>query len=414
MTTSTSSTDFGRVENDGTVLVKMPDGSEKQVGQWAAGDPNDGLAFYIRKYLEIENELSLALQRLKEGKGNADAVFKLIERVKTSLETPNFVGDLNILSSKIEELQVLAAVKKAEFSAAKAIAKEKAMEKRKQLVEEAEKLINSKQWKVTTQRFKEIVEEWKKLPHGAKSEEQALWKRFSAARSAFDKTRRQYFSTLESGRKEASKIKSEIVTQAKAIADSKEWNDTANKFRNLMAKWKSAPILERKEEQKLWKEFKLAQDVFFAARTAALSVLDEEHSKNLEAKKVLAEKAEKILPITDIKSARQALKPIQEEWSKIGHVSRKDKDKIEARLKAVEEAIRNAEKNELNRTDPAKSARAQSTMELIEAKLIKTEKERESALSSGDTKKAEKLALTIESQKMLLEATKTALADFTR
>jgi hypothetical protein len=396
------------------VLVKMPDGSEKQVGQWAAGDPNDGLAFYIRKYHEIENELSLALQRLKEGKGNADAVFKLIERVKTSLETPNFVGDLSILSTKIEELQVLAAVKKAEFSAAKAIAKEKAMEKRKQLVEEAEKLINSKQWKVTTQRFKEIVEEWKKLPHGAKSEEQALWKRFSSARSAFDKTRRQYFSTLESGRKEASKIKSEIVTQAKAIADSKEWNDTANKFRNLMAKWKSAPILERKEEQKLWKEFKLAQDVFFAARTAALSVLDEEHSKNLEAKKVLAEKAEKILPITDIKSARQALKPIQEEWSKIGHVSRKDKDKIEARLKSVEEAIRNAEKNELNRTDPAKSARAQSTMELIEAKLIKTEKERESALSSGDTKKAEKLALTIESQKMLLEATKTALADFTR
>lgn len=414
MTTSTSSTDFGRVENDGTVLVKMPDGSEKQVGQWAAGDPNDGLAFYIRKYHEIENELSLALQRLKEGKGNAEAVFKLIERVKTSLETPNFVGDLGILSTKIEELQVLAAVKKAEFSAAKAIAKEKAMEKRKQLVEEAEKLVNSKQWKVTTQRFKDIVEEWKKLPHGAKSEEQALWKRFSAARSAFDKTRRQYFSTLESGRKEASKIKSEIVTQAKAIADSKEWNDTANKFRNLMAKWKSAPILERKEEQKLWKEFKLAQDVFFAARTAALSVLDEEHSKNLEAKKVLAEKAEKILPITDIKSARQALKPIQEEWSKIGHVSRKDKDKIESRLKAVEEAIRNAEKNELNRTDPAKSARAQSTMELIEAKLIKTEKERESALSSGDTKKAEKLALTIESQKMLLEATKTALADFTR
>jgi hypothetical protein len=414
MTTSTSSTDFGRVENDGTVLVKMPDGSEKQVGQWAAGDPNDGLAFYIRKYHEIENELSLALQRLKEGKGNADAVFKLIERVKTSLETPNFVGDLSVLSTKIEELQVLAAVKKAEFSAAKAIAKEKAMEKRKQLVEEAEKLINSKQWKVTTQRFKEIVEEWKKLPHGAKSEEQSLWKRFSAARSAFDKTRRQYFSTLESGRKEASKIKSEIVTQAKAIADSKEWNDTANKFRNLMAKWKSAPILERKEEQKLWKEFKLAQDVFFAARTAALSVMDEEHTKNLEAKKVLAEKAEKVLPITDIKSARQALKPIQEEWSKIGHVSRKDKDKIEARLKVVEEAIRNAEKNELTRTDPAKSARAQSTMELIEAKLIKTEKERESALSSGDTKKAEKLALTIESQKMLLEATKTALAEFTR
>ncbi|MFM1985925.1 MAG: hypothetical protein RIS18_142, partial [Actinomycetota bacterium] len=390
------------------------DGSEKQVGQWAAGDPNDGLNFYIRKFHEIENEISLTLQRLKEGKGNAETAFKLIERVKTNLQNPTFVGDLSSLSSKIEELQVIAAVKKAEFSAAKAIAKEKAMEKRKQLVEEAEKLTSSKQWKATTQRFKEIVEEWKKLPHGVKSEEQALWKRFSSARSSFDKTRRQYFSTLESGRKEATKIKNEIVTQAKALADSKDWNDTANKFRNLMTKWKSAPILERKEEQKLWKEFKVAQDVFFAARTAALSVLDEEHTKNLEAKKILADKAEKLLPITDIKSARQSLKPIQEEWGKIGHVPRKEKDKIESRLKAVEEAIRNAEKNELNRTDPAKSARAQSTIELLETKLAKTEKEREEALAKGDNKKAESLAATIESQKMLLEATKTTLADFKR
>ncbi len=413
MTTTTDST-FGRVETDGTVLVKMPDGSEKQVGQWAAGDPNDGLNFYIRKFHEIENEISLTLQRLKDNKGSADAALKLVERVKNSLQNPNFVGDISLLTSKIEELQVIAAVKKAEFSAAKSIAKEKAMEKRKQLVEEAEKLTNSKQWKATTQRFKEIVEEWKKLPHGPKNDEQALWKRFSSARSAFDKTRRQYFSNLESTRKEASKIKNEIVEQAKKIADSKEWNDTANKFRNLMSKWKSAPILERKIEQKLWKEFKVAQDAFFAAKNAAMSVLDEEHKKNLILKEELVQKAEKLLPINDIKSAKSALRPIQDEWGKIGHVPRNDKQKIEARLKAVEDAIRQAERKELDRTDPAKSARAQSTLELIEAKLEKTEKELEEAKAKGDSKKVESIQKTIESQKMLLEATKNALAEFTR
>ena len=413
MTTTTDST-FGRVETDGTVLVKMPDGSEKQVGQWAAGDPNDGLNFYIRKFHGIENEISLTLQRLKDNKGSADAALKLVERVKNSLQNPNFVGDISLLTSKIEELQVIAAVKKAEFSAAKSIAKEKAMEKRKQLVEEAEKLTNSKQWKATTQRFKEIVEEWKKLPHGPKNDEQALWKRFSSARSAFDKTRRQYFSNLESTRKEASKIKNEIVEQAKKIADSKEWNDTANKFRNLMSKWKSAPILERKIEQKLWKEFKVAQDAFFAAKNAAMSVLDEEHKKNLILKEELVQKAEKLLPINDIKSAKSALRPIQDEWGKIGHVPRNDKQKIEARLKAVEDAIRQAERKELDRTDPAKSARAQSTLELIEAKLEKTEKELEEAKAKGDSKKVESIQKTIESQKMLLEATKNALAEFTR
>lgn len=412
--TANLDTTFGRVETDGTVLVKMPDGSEKQVGQWAAGDLNDGLNFYIRKFQELENEISLTLQRLKDNKGSAEAALKLVERVKNALITPNFVGDISLLTNKLDELQVVAAVKKAEFSAAKAIAKEKAMEKRKQLVEEAEKLIDSKQWKNTTQRFKDIVEEWKKLPHGSKSDEQALWKRFSTARSSFDKARRQYFSTLESTRKEATKIKSEIVEQAKKISDSKDWNDTANKFRNLMSKWKSAPILERKEEQKLWKEFKIAQDAFFAARTAALSVLDEEHKKNLALKEELAKKAEALLPITDFKSAKSAIRPIQDEWSKIGHVPRNEKNKIESRLKAVEDAIKSAERKELDRTDPAKSARAQSTLELIENKLAKTEKELQEASAKGDSKKVDSLTKTIESQKMLLEATKNTLAEFTR
>jgi len=412
--TANLDTTFGRVETDGTVLVKMPDGSEKQVGQWAAGDLNDGLNFYIRKFQELENEISLTLQRLKDNKGNAAAALKLVERVKNALISPNFVGDISLLTNKLDELQVVAAVKKAEFSAAKAIAKEKAMEKRKQLVEEAEKLIDSKQWKNTTQRFKDIVEEWKKLPHGSKSDEQALWKRFSTARSSFDKARRQYFSTLQSTRKEATKIKSEIVEQAKKISDSKDWNDTANKFRNLMSKWKSAPILERKEEQKLWKEFKIAQDAFFAARTAALSVLDEEHKKNLALKEELAKKAEALLPITDFKSAKSAIRPIQDDWSKIGHVPRNEKNKIESRLKAVEDAIKSAERKELDRTDPAKSARAQSTLELIENKLAKTEKELQEASAKGDSKKVDSLTKTIESQKMLLEATKNTLAEFTR
>ena len=412
--TANLDTTFGRVETDGTVLVKMPDGSEKQVGQWAAGDLNDGLNFYIRKFQELENEISLTLQRLKDNKGNAEAALKLVERVKNALISPNFVGDISLLTNKLDELQVVAAVKKAEFSAAKAIAKEKAMEKRKQLVEEAKKLIDSKQWKNTTQRFKDIVEEWKKLPHGSKSDEQALWKRFSTARSSFDKARRQYFSTLESTRKEATKIKSEIVEQAKKISDSKDWNDTANKFRNLMSKWKSAPILERKEEQKLWKEFKIAQDAFFAARTAALSVLDEEHKKNLALKEELAKKAEALLPITDFKSAKSAIRPIQDEWSKIGHVPRNEKNKIESRLKAVEDAIKSAERKELDRTDPAKSARAQSTVELIENKLAKTEKELQEASAKGDSKKVDSLTKTIESQKMLLDATKNTLAEFTR
>ena len=40
---------FGRVEADGTVYLLAPEG-EVKIGQWAAGPPAAGLAFFQRKY----------------------------------------------------------------------------------------------------------------------------------------------------------------------------------------------------------------------------------------------------------------------------------------------------------------------------------------------------------------------------
>ena len=55
-------------------------------------------------------------------------------------------------------------------------------------------------WKATGDRFKQLLEDWKVAPRADRTSEQALWKRFSHARSQFDKHRRQYFARLDAER----------------------------------------------------------------------------------------------------------------------------------------------------------------------------------------------------------------------
>ena len=54
---------FGRVESDGTVYLTAPDG-EVKVGQYAAGTPEEGLAFFARKYDDLVVEIDLVTTRL--------------------------------------------------------------------------------------------------------------------------------------------------------------------------------------------------------------------------------------------------------------------------------------------------------------------------------------------------------------
>jgi hypothetical protein len=54
---STANDPWGRVDDDGTVYVRTADG-ERVVGSWQAGTPAEALAFFERKFLALETEVS--------------------------------------------------------------------------------------------------------------------------------------------------------------------------------------------------------------------------------------------------------------------------------------------------------------------------------------------------------------------
>lgn len=403
----------GRFAPDGNVFVTT-DAGEVNVGQYAAGTPEEGFAFFIRKYVDLRIEIDLTLTRLRDGRANVDAASSLITRIRSEIDTPKMVGDFKVLEAKAKELEAAIESRKAVIAEQKAKARAEALLKREAMVDEAEKLANSTSWKATGDRFKALLDEWKAAPRSDRAKEQELWKRFSAARSTFDKARRTHFAKLDADRNASKSVKSLIIDKAEQLASSTDWNNTANTFRDLMNQWKNAPRGTRSDEDALWKRFRAAQDAFFEARTKALAERDVEFKENLVRKEALAAEAEALLPIVDVKAFKQALRSIQERWEKIGHVPRNDKDRVEGRLRKVEEALRNHEKEQWRRSDPQARDRATGIVEQFRNSLASLEKDLEKATSAGDARKSADLEARIATTKTLLAAAENAASEFTK
>jgi hypothetical protein len=316
------------------------------------------------------------------------------------------------LTRACDEVDALLVTARAQRDEARARQREEALAAREALVVEAESLAASAQWKATGERFAALLDAWKAAPRIDRAREQAMWKRFSAARTTFDRRRRQHFATRDAERKDALAAKEALIREAEALSTSTDWAGTTRAYRSLMDKWKAAPRGSRQDEDRLWARFRAAQDAFFAARDAVNAERDVEHRANLERKEALVVEAEAILPVTDTAAAKRALRTIQERWEAIGHVPRADKDRIERRLRAVEDAVRQADDRRWAATDPARRARAEDTAAKFRESLAKAEESLSAARAKGDAQAIAKAEAAVESTRALLAAVEGTMSEF--
>ncbi len=400
-------TSFGEVGPDGTVFLRLPDGSQREVGQWAAGDPQEGLEFFARKYNELATEIDLAAKRLADDRSTPDQAEATAERVRKAVLEPAFVGDMAGLVARIGQLEVLINVKKEALSEAKSVAKEQSLAKREELVTEAEGLADSKAWKVTTERFKTLIEEWKAIPRADRGKENDLWKRLSAARTTFDKARRVHYAELEANRDKAKAAKRALVEQAKELSASRDWAKTTQAYRDLLEKWKKAGRAG-KDDDKLWAQFRAAQDVFFAARNEQYAARNEDETKALAVKEELLVEAEKLVPVKDIRSTKKALHAIQDKWEKAGRIPRNDLRRIDGRLRKVEDAVKAAESQKWTASNPELKGRASDTVTRFQETVDKLRRQLDRAKEAGNAAAISKAEGSLASAEAMLAVAQQA------
>jgi hypothetical protein len=346
--------EWGRVAEDGTVYVTTADG-ERAVGSWQAGSPEEGLALFVRRFEQLSTEVQLLEQRLRTGVGDPNAVRQSAQRLKTTVPTAAAVGDLAGLEARVDGLLARTEEAAEQAKAKKAEARAKAAEQKAVLAEEAERLAVSSEWKTAGERLRGIGEDWKRLPHLEKKADDELWQRVAAARKRFAERRTAHFAALEEQREVSKGRKERLIAQAEALQTSTDWKATAERFKQLMADWKTAGRAPREVEDELWARFKAAQDAFFTARSAAFAEQDEELRGNQEVKERILAEAEQLAGGlgeggVGLDKAKAALRRLQERWEAAGKVPRDVVRSLEARMAAVEEKVRAADGARFART----------------------------------------------------------------
>ena len=167
-----------------------------------------------------------------------------------------------------------------------------------------------------------------------------IWDKFSEATKKIHDRRQAHFEQLDEKREENLKVKLDIIEQINKLAESKitqhkdaqERIKHVNKLRDLFFRAGSVP---KQKQDETWDAFRKVTKDFNRNKNDFYKELKAEQYKNLEKKKELIKIAQEHKDSEDFKTTTPLMKKIQNDWKKIGHVPRKDSDKVWKEFKAA-------------------------------------------------------------------------------
>ena len=403
---STIQNEYSRVDESGNFYV-LDAGVERLIGSQPAMTVDAALAFYTKKYEDLEASVRLLEQRVK-AKADVKSIQKSAQKLVGELESPAAIGDLQSLRDRVTAVSGSLTGLLEEAAAKQTVLNAEALVAREAIVVAAEALAAKDPQKVNyktgSAKMLELFTTWQSLQKSpakvSKSKADELWQRFSKARNTFDSNKRQFFSAQDTLVKASKNAKSDLVAKAEALVE--KGAEATSAYKDLLAAWKALPKTKTKADDSLWAKFKAAGDAIYAAKSEKMAADDIAFKANLEVKMALLEEAEKIDPSKDLAAAKTAMQSIQSRWEKAGKVPRDSIKKIEDRLKAVESKIKSFEADLWRKSDPATVDRTNSVRTQLETSIAKLEADLEKAKSGGDAKKIADATDALETKKAWL------------
>jgi hypothetical protein len=361
---ATSADALGRVDDDGTVSVREGQ-SWRAVGSFPDGTRDEALAYFTRKFDDLEATVSLAEQRVKAGAAVRD-ITKQLDRLDKDLVEPAAVGDIVALRERVQALREKLPTLEAKQDEASQAAVAEALAHREKIVADMEAIASQDpskvRWKQATTTMTELFEAWQSHqqtgPRVPKKTADELWTRFRTARNTLEKARRAFFQDLDKASKEAKTAKKDLIAAAEALVEKGAAGITS--YRNLLAQWKEAPRASKSVEDGLWAQFKKAGDALYGAKAEEDKRDDETNAVNAESKKALLAEFADVLSLTDRDQASQRLRTFHTRFAALGPVPKKDLRAIDDQVKKLDAHVKSLEQEFWTKNDPEKKARSES------------------------------------------------------
>jgi hypothetical protein len=241
-----------------------------------------------------------------------------------------------------------------------------------------------------------------------KKDADAIWKRFSSARTKFESAKRAYFAGLDSANKQTKAKKVNIVERAESLASA--GSEDISAYRKLLDEWKLSGRVTGKVDDALWLRFKAAGDTIYAKKSVTAAAESVTFEENLVAKLEVLKDAANIDPEKDLAAAKKSLSAMQARWEKIGKVPKEKVRELDDKFKAIESRVKSVEQEQWRKTDPTTIDRTNSVSSQLEESILKLEKDLQNANASSDAKAIQKATEALEARKAWLEVVRATVA----
>jgi hypothetical protein len=138
-----------------------------------------------------------------------------------------------------------------------------ALQKKAEIVVEAESLAESTDWGKTAARFQELQTAWQDSGPLSRDAGRELGQRFRAACNTFFARRREDLAERKKTWTENLARKEALCERAEALAESAEWDSASAELKRLQAEWKTIGPVRRNKSEVVWNRFRAAADRFF-------------------------------------------------------------------------------------------------------------------------------------------------------
>jgi hypothetical protein len=308
-------------------------------------------------YIKINKEL-----RDLDLKKNMASKIKLCEEAEKLLNESSIVKAFNTLQKYHEQWREIGPVPREEkeslwarFKEATTIINRKHQEyyeglkseqknnlaKKTVLCEKAEEIANReigshKEWNSSSKEIIDQQKEWRTIGFAPKKDNNRIYQRFRAACDLYFDRKREFYMALKEKLNVNLEKKKELCAIAESLQDSQDWKGTTDKLIAIQKEWKTIGPVPRKVSEELWVRFRAACDKFFNNKSKHFDNADAGQVQNLKLKEALIEKVLEFELGDDNEKNLNSIRQFQKEWSQIGHVPYKKKNKVqEAFRKAV-------------------------------------------------------------------------------
>jgi len=215
------------------------------------------------------------------------------------------------------------------------------LEQKLKIIDRAEELTLETDTNRALRELQMLHKMWKEeLGPVAREFREDIWERFSEATRKIHDLRQSYYDDLDKDHEKNLVVKEEIIAKLKTVAENEykshsQWQNKIKEIEALRQLFFEAGKVPREKNEATWSAFKQTVRQFNRNKNAFYKSLKKEQYENLEKKKELIKIADDNKDNEDLKATTPLMKKIQNDWKKVGHVPRKDSDKVWKQFKGA-------------------------------------------------------------------------------